>query len=167
MEEQDGQQAGTGEQTSGQEGAGSEFAPITTQDELNRLIGARLDRERQKFADYDALREKAAKYDEVEESAKSELQKITERAEAAERRAAEFEQTALKTRIAAELGVIPEVVQGTDEETMRASAQRVLEWAKQGVRQPPPTKQLASGASSAPTGEKGRAAAALRALRQG
>ena len=109
----------------------------------------------------------AEKLAQLEESQKSELQKAQERAEAAEKRATEFEHVALRTRIATEMGVIPEVIQGSDEETMRASAQRVLDWANQGKRTPPPAKPLASGSAAAKDGEQGRAAAALRALRKG
>lgn len=110
----------------------------------------------------------AERLSELEESQKSELQKATERAELAEKRAVEFEQTALRTRIASEMGVIPEVINGADEDTMRASAQRVLDWANQGKKPAPKPTQLASGsAPSNKDGETGRAAAALRALRQG
>ena len=52
-----------------------------TQDEVNAFVGERLAREREKYADYEALKEKAAKYDQAEEASKSELQKATERAE--------------------------------------------------------------------------------------
>lgn len=160
-EENDGQQAEQQEQQ-------TEFKAITSQEELNKLIGERIGKVKSQFADYDTLREKASKFDEVQEQSKTELQKAQERAEAAERRAVEFEQTALKTRIASEMGVIPEVIQGSDEEAMRASAQRVLDWASQGKRPAPPAKKLASGAAASPKdGETGRAAAALRALRQG
>jgi hypothetical protein len=161
-ENNDGQQAGEQEQQQ------SEFKPITTQEELNKLIGERIGKVKAQFGDYEDLKTKAAEFDKIAEAQKTELQKAQERAEAAEKRAVEFEQTALKTRIASEMGVIPEVIQGSDEETMRASAQRVLDWANQGKRTPPPAKKLASG--SAPDtkgGESGRAAAALRALRQG
>lgn len=160
-EENVGQQAEQQEQQ-------TEFKPITSQEELNKLIGERIGKVKSQFADYDTLREKASKFDEVQEQSKSELQKAQERAQAAEKRATEFEHTALKTRIASEMGVIPEVIQGSDEETMRASAQRVLDWANQGKRTPPPAKKLASGsAPDSKGGEPGRAAAALRALRQG
>lgn len=160
-EEQEGQPEG------GQQEKPAEFAPITSQEEFDKALTKRLERERAKFADYDTLREKASKFDEAQEASKSELQKAQERAEQAEKRATEFEHAALKTRIASELGVIPEVIQGTDEETMRASAQRVLDWANQGKRTPPPTKTLASGSAAPKDGEQGRAAAALRSLRQG
>lgn len=157
-EEQEGQQQPEG-------GKAEEFKPITSQDELNRIIGERV--KRAKPADYDELRTKAEQFDKVQEANKSELQKAQERAEAAERRAEEFEQTALKTRIAVEMGVIPEVINGADEEAMRKSAQRVLDWASQGKKPTPKPTQLASGSAPAKGGEQGRAAAALRALRQG
>ena len=46
------------------ENTGSEdFTPITSQADLDRIVGARLAREKQKYADYETLREKAAKAD--------------------------------------------------------------------------------------------------------
>ncbi len=43
-----------------------EFKAIETQEELNRIIGERIqrvkDQEKAKYADYDALKEKAEKY---------------------------------------------------------------------------------------------------------
>lgn len=113
--------------------------------------------------------EAAKKLADIEEASKSELEKAKERAAAAEQRATQAEQTALKVRIATELGVIPEVVQGSTEDEMRASAQRVLEWANANKRPAPKVPSLKSGASTPEpnSGEKGRAAAAVRALRQG
>ncbi len=160
------------EQNSGQEAGGEqhpEWKPPATQEEFNAIITKRIERERAKFADYDTLREKAAKFDEVEQANKTELEKERERAEAAERRAQEFELAALKSRIAVEEGVIPEVLTGSTEEEMRASAQKVKEWAEQGVRKaPPPPKLLKSGSAGGGDGAltgKERAAAALRQMR--
>lgn len=51
-----------------------------TQDEVNKIVGDRLVREREKFADYEAIKEKAAKFDEMEEAQKTELEKAQERA---------------------------------------------------------------------------------------
>lgn len=157
-EENDGQQA---EQQ-------SEFKPITSQDELNKLIGERIGKVKSQYADYSELKEKAAKFDEVEAANKSELEKATERAEAAERRASEFERSAIQARVAAEEGVIPEVLTGTTEEEMRASAKRVKEWAESGRRTPPKPQSLKSGSKGAgDTSHDGkeRAAAALRTMR--
>lgn len=147
---------------------GNEFQPITSQEEFDKALSKRLDRERSKFADYDDLKQKASEYDQLQESQKSELQKERERAEAAEKRASAAERTALVTRIASEEDVIPEVLHGDTEEEMRAAAARIKEWRDTGKRQAPKPKSLKSGSGSDPRdGESGRAAAALRSLRQG
>jgi hypothetical protein len=56
-----------------------------TQAELDALIRDRLARERNKYANYDALVAKAEKLDAIEEAQKSELQKAQEAVEKAER----------------------------------------------------------------------------------
>lgn len=154
------------EEIPGQE-PGNEFKPITSQEELNKLIGERIGKVQAKFADYNDLKAKAAKFDEVEQASKSELEKAQERIAELERTAATAQRAALVTRIASEEGVIPEVLVGETEEEMRAAAKRVLEWASQGKRTAPTPKPLASGSASPKDGEKGRAAAALRELRKG
>jgi len=75
------------------------FQAITSQDELDRIVGRRLNKERAKFADYDQLREKAKKYDELDEQNKSELEKAQQRAEAAEQVAADAREEARATRL--------------------------------------------------------------------
>jgi hypothetical protein len=52
------------------------FTPPTSQEEFDRMVGARLQREREKFADYDTLKEKAGKFDEADAASKTELQKL-------------------------------------------------------------------------------------------
>ena len=150
------------------EATAEEFKPITSQDELNRLIGERIGKVKAQFADYDALKTKAAKFDEVEKATKSEIEQAQERIKELGSRASTAERVALQQRIAAEEGVIPEVLHGTTEEEMRASAQRIKEWRDAGKKPAPDPKSLKSGSGAAPAGgEQGRAAAALRALRQG
>lgn len=56
------------------------FAAITTQADLDRIIGTRLAREREKYADYDDLRAKAAEHDKALEAAKSDHEKAVEAA---------------------------------------------------------------------------------------
>lgn len=156
------------EKNTGDGGGKDEFRPITSQEEFEKALGKRLERERSKFADYDDLKTKASQFDQLQESQKSELQKERERAEAAEKRAGAAERSALQVRIAAEFGVPQEVVHGDNEESMRKAAQRLVEWRDTGKRPTPTPKQLKSGSGPEPrTGESGRAAAALRALRQG
>lgn len=67
-------------------------------DALERVLSARLTKERQKYADYDELKQKASRLDEVEDAQRSELEKATKRAERAER-----ERDDAKARITASL----------------------------------------------------------------
>jgi len=58
--------------------AGDGFKPITSQDDLNRIIGDRV--KRAKPADYDDLKAKAGRLDEIEQANKSEIEKANEQA---------------------------------------------------------------------------------------
>ena len=98
-----------------QSGGGEGFTPITSQEEFDKRIKARIDRVKNTPpADYDELKAKAAKYDELEEANKSELEKAEGRAKKAEE-----ELTALKAEkaraemvaaVAAKTGTAVEVV---------------------------------------------------------
>lgn len=59
-----------------------DFKPITTQADLDRVVGARLAREREKFADYGDLKAKAEKYDKALDAARTEQEKAVEAAKA-------------------------------------------------------------------------------------
>jgi hypothetical protein len=76
---QDGKQTGGSTST-----AGDEFTAITSQEDLNRIIDARLKREREKFGDYKDLQAKAARLDEIEQANQSEIEKATAKVTAAE-----------------------------------------------------------------------------------
>ena len=62
---------------SGETPAAEEFKPITSQDDLNRIIGERV--KRAKPADYDDLKKKAAKLDEIEAANQTEAEKAAKR----------------------------------------------------------------------------------------
>lgn len=57
-----------------------EFAPITSQADLDKVLGQRLAREREKFADYAELQRKAAEHDAAVEAAKTDAEKAVEKA---------------------------------------------------------------------------------------
>ena len=101
-----------------------------TQEELNAIVGERLAREREKFADYDSLKEKASKFDEAEEASKSELQKATERAEKLEselkglKRAEELR--AIREKVASETGVPTNLLTAETEEACMEQARNIL-----------------------------------------
>ena len=63
------------------------FQPITSQEQLDRVLGERLGRERSKYADYDELKGKAAKFDELDAASKSDLERATTAQANAEREA--------------------------------------------------------------------------------
>lgn len=56
------------------------YTPPATQDDLNRIVGERLAREREKYADYESLKEKAAAHDAAIEAAKTEAEKAVDAA---------------------------------------------------------------------------------------
>lgn len=58
------------------------FEPITSQADLDRVLGARLAREREKFADYDDLKTKATEYDKALDAARTDQEKAVEAAKA-------------------------------------------------------------------------------------
>lgn len=72
--------------------------------------------------------EKARLYDEAQEQSKSELQKAQEAAAKAEARAAAMEAEAMRAKVAAATGVDADLLSGSSEEELRASAERLLAW---------------------------------------
>lgn len=63
---------------------GNAFTAITTQADLDKVIGDRLARERGKFADYADLKTKADEFDRLAEANKTEIEKATDRVTKAE-----------------------------------------------------------------------------------
>ena len=99
--------------------------------------------------------EKARLYDEAQEQGKSELQKAQEAAAKAEARAAAMEAEALRARVAAATGVDADLLAGSSEEELRASAERLLAW-----RGP----QVPKGAPATDAGVRGDEIRAARQL---
>ena len=101
-----------------------------TQDDVNAIVGERLAREREKFADYELLKEKASKFDEAEEASKSELQKATERAEKLEselktmKKAEELR--AIREKVSGETGVPASLLTAETEEGCTEQAKGIL-----------------------------------------
>lgn len=119
----------TGNTEQSNEGGNSGFTPPATQDELNKIISERIARERAKFADYKDLQSKAAKFDEIEQASKSEQERLTERAEAAERRAAELEAQTVRLEVASQNGLSPAQAKrlvGSTREELEADAKELL-----------------------------------------
>lgn len=101
------------------------FKPITSQEDLDRIVQARVARVESKYADYEDLK---AKWQEIEDSSKTELEKATARAEAAEQAAQASTRRALILEAATKHGVPADyinLIAGDDEEAINAAAEQV------------------------------------------
>ena len=125
----EGNSAGTG--MVGAEGQEA-FEAIATQEDLDKIIGKRLSREREKYAGFDDLKAKAEKYDAIEEGQKTELQKLQERIEKAEKENAAFKQREQVSTWAAEVsketGVPASLLRGSTKEEMETHAELLKEF---------------------------------------
>lgn len=105
-----------------------------TQEEMNKIIADRVQRERSKYNDYDALKEKAAKYDAHEEASKTELQKATEKAEKLEaelkglKKAEEIK--GIREKVAEKTGVPASLLNADTEEACTVQAKAILAFAQ-------------------------------------
>lgn len=102
------------------------FTPITTQEELDKIVSSRLNREREKFADYEEVKAKAeqlAEVTEAAETAKAEAEALRGELETARGES-------LKQRVATEFGVPVNLISGADEDSLKASAQALKEYAE-------------------------------------
>jgi len=105
-----------------------------SQDELNAIVNDRLKREREKYAGFDALKEKAERLDQLEEASKSEIQKMTEKADRLQaelddiKRAEGIRQ--IRAKVAKETGIPENLLTGETEEDCTAQAEAIKAFAK-------------------------------------
>ena len=105
-----------------------------TQAEMNAIISDRLNRERTKYADYDALKAKAQQFDAAQEAGKTELQKANEKAASLQAQLDSLTKAntlrELRAKVAAETGVPADLLSGDTEEGCKAQAEAILKFAK-------------------------------------
>lgn len=103
-----------------------------TQEEVNAIIGERIGREREKYADYEALKEKAVKFDEMEEASKTELQRATEKAAALETELLTIKKSnevrEVREKVAKDTGVPAHLLSGETEEACMDQAYAILSY---------------------------------------
>lgn len=113
----------------------SEFKPIETQDELDKIIKNRLDREKAKYADYDTLTEKIQFLETenlnlksaIESQKENDSNNLTKIADL-EKKVSEWELNSLKQQVALKNGLpfeLSERLSGSDEESLTADAERL------------------------------------------
>ena len=155
------------------EKGGEGFTAITSQEQLDRLIGERINKVKSSFADYDDLKAKAAKFDEAEQASKSELEKEREARAAAEKERDRLQLEGVRASVALAKGLTPTQAKrlvGSTKEELEADADELLAdlGASKGAKPKPDHKRTQSGSSS--SGDSGltgkeRAAALLRDYR--
>ena len=140
------------------------YVAPASQADLDRIIGERLARERDRYKDYDEAKKKAAEWDQAEERNRSELEKAQKRADEAEKRAADNELRATRAEVAAVKGVPATLLAGSNRAELEASADALIEF--RGQQATPPAKQVSHVApvpsGNAKGGDAGKAEAARR-----
>lgn len=152
----------TGESTPG---TGDEFKPITSQDELNKVLDDRLRRERSKFSDYRDLKAKAAKLDEIEQANQTEAEKAQARIKQLEDELSSAQRDSLRRKVAVEHGIsdqddIDLFLTGADEETLTKQAKRLSDRTADRKRQGNHVPREGNTSASSPNDER----AAVRGL---
>lgn len=105
-----------------------------TQKELDAILGERLSREREKYADYDVLKEKALRFDEAEEANKTELQKAQEKVADLQTKydglVKANEVRNIRDRVAKEYGIPVNLLTAENEDSCIEQAKSIVEFAK-------------------------------------
>jgi len=147
------QQAEKSEEQSGKEA--EQFKPITSQEDLNRVIGERV--KRAKPSDYDDLKAKAAKFDEIEQANKTELQKITEDRDTHQKRGDTAEQQVARLEVALTKGLTltqAKRLVGKTREEFEADADELLaDLGKSGKQSPKPNPAQGRDEGTTGTGD--------------
>lgn len=121
-------------ETVNQEATNEQEQKMFSQDELNAIVSDRIKRERDKHTDYDALKAKAEKFDQMEEASKSEIQKVTERAERLQQELEQIKQAesirVMRCKVAQETGIPENLLTGSTEEECKGQADAIKAFAK-------------------------------------
>lgn len=101
-----------------------------TQEELDRIVGERIGRERAKYADYNDLKTAAQKLEELEAANQSDLEKVTAERDTFKTQAEQAAAENLRLKVAAAKKLPAELIdrlKGGTQEEMEADADKLLE----------------------------------------
>ena len=104
-----------------------------TQEEVDKMIGARIYEERSKYADYAEVKAKAEKYDALEGESKKAKETIEELSGKISVLQREIETRNAREKVSAETGVPASLLTGETEEACKTQAEAILNW--KGPRQ--------------------------------
>ena len=118
----------------------SDFKPITTQEEFDAAIKARLSREKEKYGDYIQLKNRVEELEKENVGLKSTIEASNQskadadkQLEDLQNQIAGYETASLRTRVALQHGLpydLADRLQGTDEESFKADAERLAGFMK-------------------------------------
>ena len=100
------------------------FEAITSQEQLDKVLSKRLERERAKYSDYEELKQKVA---EAADS-RSEVEKLHDRVKELEQERHQSAVEAAKAKAASEYGVPADLLVGDDTDAIEAHAKRLAEY---------------------------------------
>ena len=107
-----------------------------SQADVDRIVADRLQRERQKYQDYDTLKDKASKFDQMEEASKTELQKATDKAAKLQKELDDLKQAEtvrqIRAKVSGETGVPETLLTASTEEECKAQAEAIKAYADPG-----------------------------------
>lgn len=110
--------------------------PLHTQSDVDTIVTNRLERERQKFSDYDTLKEKAAKVDTLNSEWETKLKDATGKVESLTKDLGAAKLTTEKVKIVNEFKLsddLAEFVTGETAEEMRTRAEKLAKGTKGGT----------------------------------
>lgn len=147
-----------------------------TQADVDRIVGQRLAREREQYADYDQLKESAAELAKIRDGEKTELQRFQDEL-AAEREARVSAESAAASMKRTQYGLskglpmeLAEMLTAADDEGLDAQIEKLLPHIKPAVTEPPKFSNSggfrsgASGSGADGSDPRERAANAVRQL---
>jgi len=102
------------------------FTPITSQEDFDKAIQARIAREQSKYSDYADLKAKAEKLNQIEEANKTELQKAQDALLEAQAKTKALEVANLRAQVAEAKGVPSTLLTGDTKEAIEAAADALL-----------------------------------------
>ena len=119
----------------------SDFTAITTQEELDTIVKARLAREKEKYADYDQLKTRVSDLEKengvlksAAEASKNSAADYDKQIADLKKQVAGYETASLRTRIALQNGLpydLADRLVGDNEEALKADAERLAGFMKQ------------------------------------
>jgi hypothetical protein len=121
----------------GEGGTAAEAGRTFTQEEVEKIIGDRLGRERTKYADYDELKARSDQLAAIEEAGQSDVERVTGERDKLAERIGPLEAENLRLNVALEKGLPKSLavrLQGSTKEEVEADAEELVKLVGSGER---------------------------------